>query len=64
MIVIFFPYTFLQNELPERGSGQIARGTTRVHRELFCCTGQRREAQTAQFTAASDRTTSARCCNV
>jgi hypothetical protein len=64
MIVIFFsliPYTFLQNELPERCSGHIARGTTRVHRELFRC-GEQLGA--TEFTAASDQTTPARRCNV
>jgi hypothetical protein len=52
------PYTFLQNELPERGSGHIARGTTRIHREFFR-RGARHRA--AKFTATSDQTASARC---
>ena len=57
----FPPYTFLQNEPPERCSGQFARGTTRVYREFFRCGAQLR---TAQFTAASDQTVPARRFNV
>ena len=31
LMVIFSSYTFLQIELPERGSGHLARSTTRFH---------------------------------
>lgn len=55
------PYTFLQNKLPERCSGHIARGAARLHREFFCC---REHLRAARFTAASDQTAPARRFNV